>query len=85
MRGPEWVCVTSRLVDAVALCERDEDGEASDGSVDFEFEVGADVIGGEADLGELLVARLLVAGRDLEFGVELGVESDIALEFAPDD
>jgi hypothetical protein len=49
--------------------------------VDFEFEVGADAIG-EASLGDLLAARLLLAGWELEFGVELRVELEIALEFA---
>ena len=72
MRGPGWVCGTSRLaveelelrgmlVDVSVLREGDEDGKASDGVVDFEFEVGADAIG-EASLGDLLAARLLLAG-----------------------
>lgn len=92
MRGPGWVCGTSRLVvaelelrgmvvDVSALREGDEDGKASDGVVDFEFEVGVDAIG-EASLGDLLAARLLLAGWELEFGVELRVELEIALEFA---
>lgn len=86
MRGPGWVCGTSRLVvaelelrgmvvDVSALRGGDEDGKASDGVVDFEFEVGVDAIA-------LLAARLLLAGWELEFGVELRVELEIALEFA---
>jgi hypothetical protein len=88
MRGPGWVCGTSRLVvaelelrgmvvDVSALRGGDEDGKASDGVVDFEFEVGV-----EARLGDLLAARLLLAGWELEFGVELRVELEIASEFA---
>ena len=49
------------VVDVSALREGDEDGKASDGVVDFEFEVGADAIG-EASFGDLLAARLLLAG-----------------------
>jgi hypothetical protein len=90
MRGPGWVCGTSRLVvaelelrgmvvDVSALRGGDEDGKASDGVLDFEFEVGVDAI---ASLGDLLAARLLLAGWELEFGVELRVELEIALEFA---
>jgi hypothetical protein len=60
------------VVDVSALCEGDEDGKASDGLVDFELEVGVDAI---ASLGDLLAARLLLAGGELEFGVELRVES----------
>jgi len=93
MRGPEWVCGTSRLVvaelelrgmvvDVSALRGGDEDGKASDGVVDFEFEVGVDAIG---SLGDLFAARLLLAGWELEFGVELRVELEIALEFALED
>jgi hypothetical protein len=72
------------VVDASTLREGDRDGEASDGVVAFEFEVGADVIE-EASLGALLAARLLLAGWELEFGVELRVELEIALEFVPGD
>jgi hypothetical protein len=59
------------VVDVSALCEGDEDGKASDGLVDFELEVGVDAI---ASLGDLLAAGLLLAGWELEFGVELRVE-----------
>jgi hypothetical protein len=82
MRGPGWVCGTTRMVmDVSALREGDEDGKASDGVVDLEFEVGVDAIG-EASLGDLLAVRLLLAGWELEFGAELRVELEIALEFA---
>jgi hypothetical protein len=95
MRGPGWVCGTSRLVveelelrgivvDVSALREGEEDGKANDGVVELEFEVGADAIG-EASLRDLLAARLLLAGWELEFGVGLRVELEIALEFARGD
>jgi hypothetical protein len=69
------------VVDVTALREGDEDGKASDGVVDFEFEVGVDAIG-EASLRDLLAAMMLLAGWEMEFGVELRVELEIALEFA---
>ena len=92
MRGPGWVCSTSRLaveelelrgmVMAVsALREGDEDGRASDGAGDFEFEFGVDAIG-EASPGDLLGGRLLLAGWELESGVELRVELEIEVELA---